>query len=386
MYKYWLTIGCFGVALAGCGSDKDKVEGTGGALGGAAGSTGGSINTGGIANTSGGNSQTGGNVAATGGAGGTMGGTSGVLNSTLGGTGGVINTGGTSTGGSGGTSSGGAPSGGVGGATGGGNAGPNLALCPGNSISGGVITNRPGLTFTKVGGQLDLLAARLWTTLGGSFKWSGYVKNNTTKVQCIPLGTVTMNGVDVLTVVDGLPYDEGFSTVSDECLAPGDVGGVNGIELSIPTGSLAGITTIAYNFQTLAALNGTVPHPSTPQLVQANIVNGVIGPGISGKIKTTLPITNTGLTFYPHDQCGLPFEKQTAYPGNLANLAANTEYPFETIGGDDAFTGFRTYISFITVQNNLTFQSLRAAAPSPHSEREAEFARRKELVRQRNSK
>ncbi len=70
------------------------------------------------------------------------------------------------------------------------------------------------------------------------------------------------------------------------------------------------------------------------------MIAGVIGPGIAGTITTTASIVNVGIDYYPYDACELPYEVQNAFPGDLATLSANTDYPFHTVGGDNAFTGF----------------------------------------------
>lgn len=253
------------------------------------------------------------------------------------------------TGGDGGT--------GASGGSGGGSGGSGTSFTgPASPSSDGALTNRPDFTFDTSG---DLVITTAYfeqvdlTSFSALLLW-GDVENRGTDTLCTALADLSVNGQDVLTVINAPAYRD-VLTVSAACIAPGASGVFNSIENDIPVSLLDGGGVVEYSFSGLST-SSAVPHPAAPVVVAASVGAVEGGFGVSGTLLTTAtPIYNFAIDVYARDVSGLLFADMSAFPGDLATLPISTELAFETGPAlvqaiepiDGPFDNFELYMSFI---------------------------------------
>lgn len=206
-------------------------------------------------------------------------------------------------------------------------------------LAHGVLTNQPHITFTNTGtsaGSLTAVSA-YFNYSNGYINWWGEAVNNGTQPSCIPLGSVTMDGVAVTTTVDAPPYVVGTLTQTSGCVAPGAKGEFWGIQRGT---SFASISAVDYSFNGLSE----AATPSTDVQVQSATISGQM---VTGQVSINTAIYNLGVAVYVRDCRGVVVDKVSAFPGNLANLNAGQTLPFTTNPAARPFDEFVALPSWI---------------------------------------
>jgi hypothetical protein len=337
--------------MSGCGDDKGTgPSGTGGSP---QAGTGGDSVTAGTGGGTGGNRGTGG-IAGTGGAGGGIAGTGGGIAGSSGGTGG----------GSGACSA------------------PSVAGTASVSADG-VLTNDPQLHFTKLGGDIVITSAYFQLQALPSFNsvqvW-GDLRNNGPRQLCIPLAdTFTIGSQDVLVVVEGKPYMDSFSQVSDVCIEPGASAVFNGIQNQVSASLLSGSSTVSYQITGLTLSPAATPHPLDPEVLSAAPKQVSLGWDLAGQMRTRSDIIyNLGVDVFIRDANGLLYDDTSAFPGNLGDLPALTTIDFESSPVTSKFCAYERFDSFIAGSMNLrAFED----SDDPVQQRRGQHQRRRDDLR-----
>jgi hypothetical protein len=349
--RFAIAMGLCASIVCGCGvSDRPlhtistNTDETGGA------SSNGGANPGG-ANTNGGSNATGGSI------------------TTL--AGGSSGRGGSSSGGSG---AGGIPVGGGGNVGGGGPDTTPSVTGPANRTAEGVSTNLSGAVFVKTTGNLVITS--LYVTLEvlssfNSIQFWGDFENRGSSLECIPNPTVAINGYDVLAIADAPAYKD-TSTVSTACVVPGGTGVLSGIDNDVSATLLEQGSNVTYDFSSIVRPSA-VPHPGAPTLVTAAVVNSLGSYVVSGNLRAgSVTVYNLSLNFFIRDSSGLIRDEDSAFPGDLGTITANSVLAYESYGTDAPFSRYVQFPRLIEgVASNFVF-----GPPS-------EYDTRRSLIKQR---
>jgi hypothetical protein len=214
----------------------------------------------------------------------------------------------------------------------------------------GVLTNLNGASFVNTGGNLVItsLYVRLDPFTGTySVRFWGDFENRGSSTACIPNPTVAINGYDVLAIARGPAYKD-TGTLSTVCVPPRGTGVVTGID-NAASGSLisASSNTVTYDFTSIVR-TAAIPHPGTPVLRSATIVETAIGHAVSGNIEAgSVDIYNLSLNFFIRDSGGLLRDDQFDYVSDGGTVFANSSVAYQTYTTDEPFSRWVQWPTFI---------------------------------------
>lgn len=228
------------------------------------------------------------------------------------------------------------------------------------SISGVVLTNAPHIGFTNVGTDgLVIVSANFIVQEASSglafIHMFGDVENQGAELQCQMLTDSFSfdGGPDELVVVTSNPYKSATSssTLSTECIEPGQRGVWNGIISDVPVDFIENARALSYNIDGARFFDDYLPSALEPAVLYADPRMGDAGWFIAGLIRTgDLAIYNVGIDFFARDRYGLIFDDTTAYPEDLGTLDPNITLYYESFpflfseAKPDSVTSYAGYI------------------------------------------
>jgi hypothetical protein len=140
-------------------------------------------------------------------------------------------------------------------------------------------------------------------------------------------------------------YGSTVSTVTNDCLGPGEVGVFYGLARGITTSALDAESQLIVDVNP-NTLDTFVPATNGPQRTAA-IVQTQFGSAVRGQLSIVQTIRNHALRVYPRDSRGLLTAELLAFPGSLGTLVAGSTVDFETSASPCSFDDFLAFDSWI---------------------------------------
>ena len=257
-------------------------------------------------------------------------------------------------GGGGGAGAGAAGSSGTGG-TGG---GPGRA-CEGNPATttiNGTLTAFPNITATVLPAGFRLASLNFTVTEDGDsrgplLEMFAEVENGTAETACDFLPSVDLSGDEILALVYAKPYfDEVVTSVTTECIAPGEAGVLSGVQRGITAEELGLATSLSIDLDPFG-IGTTTPATNGPMVTSSVTTAAGGGWALAGQVTPRETIRNYGMRVYARDDRGLLFAELLAFPGELAALAAGAPVSFESEAADCQFGSHLLFDSWINGAN-----------------------------------
>lgn len=219
---------------------------------------------------------------------------------------------------------------------------------PATTNAQGVLSAYPTINYSITAGY-KIVSASFIVTAGSSTSYvDAYleIQNTGATTKCNFLPDFYLDGQDLLGVLRASPYFYSGSTVTTDCLAPGEIGVLLGIGEDVTEADLA---TAVVSVDPNEYGSGYTPASGVPAIVAPSVVSGAGGFHLRGNLSVGTTIHNYGLHVFPRDSRGLLVNENTAYPNDLGSLYAGTTVPFETITGNPtSYTNYVTSASFIS--------------------------------------
>jgi hypothetical protein len=141
-------------------------------------------------------------------------------------------------------------------------------------------------------------------------------------------------------------FDEVVTSVTSECIAPGEVGVLAGVQRGITAEDLAAATSLGIDLEPFGI--GTTTVATNGPMVTASVVMAAAGGwALGGQVTPRETIRNYGIRVYARDDRGLLFAELLAFPGELGTLAAGAPVSFETQPADCQFGSHLLFDSWI---------------------------------------
>jgi hypothetical protein len=221
----------------------------------------------------------------------------------------------------------------------------------------GVLTPFPYLAFRVVPPEFRIVTANFTVTHDGDSRGPLLemlleVENAGTEIECGFVPDVYLDFTEVVTQVTADPFYDVYSsgtvsTVTNECIPPGGVGVMRGVQRGVDEADLAAALTLDVDARPLRI---GIDHqsPSDEPLLEPTVAPVPGGFGVTGRMTPVRAIRNYGLRVYARDARGVLFTELLAFPGELAPLAAGLPQEFATTAATRGFTDYRAYQSWIT--------------------------------------
>jgi hypothetical protein len=238
------------------------------------------------------------------------------------------------------------------GTAGSGTAGSGATGCgtPAATTVGGVLTTYPNITYSIDTGfavkSANFTVLDDGDTRGPLLTLFAEIQNNLTTPQCDFLPSVTLDGQDLIGLTYGAPYfNHNVTTVTTDCIAPGQVGVLTAVARGITAADLAAASFVSIG---LSPGNFGTYLPATDRpLITANPTPGAMGDTLSGTVTPPATIHNYGMHVFPHDSRGVVSGDLRAFPNNLATLNAGVAVSFATEAVSCPFTTYMVADSWI---------------------------------------
>ncbi len=167
--------------------------------------------------------------------------------------------------------------------------------------------------------------------------------------ECDFLPDVRLDGfLELVALIETPPHYtvEWESTVTNDCLLPGETGVIRALERGISVEDLESARSLSLDMGQGNLRTGR--RASATSL--ANVEIGVVeagGFGLSGTVTPSQPIRNYAIRVYPRDSRGLIIGQLLAFPNELESLPRFVDAPFETDGVGCSFSDYLIYESWI---------------------------------------
>ena len=216
----------------------------------------------------------------------------------------------------------------------------NGVLSPFPHIDYRILT--PGFTIVSVNFTL--------TEDGGSsplLEMFAEIRNSGTTVECSFLPDVSLDFHDIVGLVDTPPfYNEYTTSVTHDCLAPGEIGVIRGVARGVYQADIdtARSLTIDIGPNTIGtstrALDG-------PLVLRADIIESASGWVVDGDLSIATTIYNYGYVALARDYRGVLVDELLAFPAELGTLSGGSTVAFTTGATACPFDSFVAYQSWI---------------------------------------
>jgi hypothetical protein len=155
------------------------------------------------------------------------------------------------------------------------------------------------------------------------------LENAGTTTECNFLPAISLDGIELVGLVDTPPYfSGGLTTVTADCLGPGATGAIRALARGITSTEVAAATYLSIALGPSSF--GTNLPASNPPKLTAEIAKLTQGWGVKGTVTPAANIYNYSITIFPRNSQGVLYAQLLAFPNELNTLALGTAVPFET--------------------------------------------------------
>lgn len=238
---------------------------------------------------------------------------------------------------------------------------------PASTNAQNVLTNFPGISWSSIPSHIVPVTANFTLTDdGGSrplFEIFVELRNASFESQCDFIPDVTLNGKEIVGLVETPPHQDTMFDFNNDCLSRGDIGVYRGVSRSITESDLGPGSTLFFDADPSSFSRGT-PLTSMPTLEGLSVteVEGG-GYGLTGTLRPHRTIYNYGLRVYPRDERGLLVNELVAFPNELETLPAGSSWPFATDGTPCEFGDYQYFQGWINSSDSGFFGALGDGLP-----------------------
>ena len=256
---------------------------------------------------------------------------------------------------------------------------------PASNNTQGVLTNIPGISWASLPSHITPVTANFTLTDDGGSRplCEIYVelRNGSFESQCDFIPDVTLNGKEIVGLVETPPHQDTMFDFNNDCLSRGDIGVYRGVSRSITESDFATGSFLSFDADPSDFSRGTplTTVPSLEGLAVEVVEDG--GYGLTGTLRPHRSIYNYGLRVYPRDDRGLLVDELLAYPNELETLPAGSSWPFATDGTPCEFSESRRYQGWIDSADSGFFGAVEGALPERELRQLAIRDRMRELQR-----
>ena len=223
---------------------------------------------------------------------------------------------------------------------------------PPSSLSGGVRTAHPHITVYDGSGFAARSVNYVITVDGDSrgplIEVFVEVENTSSSTECDFLPDVFLGGTELTGLVETPPYfGEFVTTVTNDCLGPGQSGVYTGLARGVTEEMLASVSSLSFDPDP-NTIGDAYPATNGPTVLSSEIGTHEEGWGLSGQIRINATIRNYNMTSYARDERGLITAELQSYPRRLEALYVGETVDYETLNGTPCrFDDHLSYQSWI---------------------------------------
>lgn len=220
-----------------------------------------------------------------------------------------------------------------------------------SSGAGGELTAFPHINTVLTPARYQLLSINFVVTesddpRGDLFEMYAEIENQGTESECSFLPDSFLDFNEIVSILTAPPhFTDIVTTVTSNCLAPGEVGVIRGVARGITIDDLAVATSLTIDLNPGTFARG-VPATGVPSLT-TGVQTTAEGWVVAGQVTPSASVSNYALRVFPRDARGLLINELLAFPGELALLPGGLAQDLETEASPCEFTEYLSYQSWI---------------------------------------